>query len=403
MKIGVWLNEECKADVGGAFSYQDRLIKAIDSYKFSSEIEICFVTRNNKTRSYHHKVIQLQPQVVPSFKQKLQCRIPLLKRKYIDRVARRLGEEKKRQELMLLQQEKVAFLFYPTQAKYEIEGFPFVAMNWDVGHLSSFPFPEVVGNGDFIDRNHYYRNVLPQALLICCESDSGKQELVKYLCIDEKKIRVVPLFPGECVNVEVSKEEQKEVMEMYGLEKNRYFFYPAQFCAHKNHINLMRAFAQFGQKNHDYKLVLTGSDKGTMDYVKNESHSLGIDDKVVFTGFITVEQINALYKNATSLVMPSYIGPTNMPLLEAMELGCPVIATDFSGHREELGAAACYFNAISSKEICNAMENMISNRDEYLAYMEEVKKQSKFTLENAMLQLDKAFEEAVVIRSSWDY
>ncbi|MFC3559915.1 glycosyltransferase [Pedobacter jamesrossensis] len=57
---------------------------------------------------------------------------------------------------------------------------------------------------------------------------------------------------------------------------------------------------------------------------------LGIEQKVIFGGFVTNEELNVFYKNAISLVMPTFMGPTNMPLLEAQALGCPVICTDFS-------------------------------------------------------------------------
>lgn len=55
------------------------------------------------------------------------------------------------------------------------------------------------------------------------------------------------------------------------------------------------------------------------------------------------------------LVFPSLLGPTNMPPLEARVLGCPVLCSDFLGHREQLGDGALYFNPENEDEIVKSM------------------------------------------------
>jgi glycosyltransferase involved in cell wall biosynthesis len=47
-----------------------------------------------------------------------------------------------------------------------------------------------------------------------------------------------------------------------------------------------------------------------------------------------------LYRYALALVYPSYFGPENFPPLEAFAMGCPVIAADVEGARQQLGDAA---------------------------------------------------------------
>ena len=47
LKVGVWLNEEYSPQEGGGFAYYDKLIKAIDEYKFPEGIEIVFVSTAN--------------------------------------------------------------------------------------------------------------------------------------------------------------------------------------------------------------------------------------------------------------------------------------------------------------------------------------------------------------------
>ena len=58
---------------------------------------------------------------------------------------------------------------------------------------------------------------------------------------------------------------------------------------------------------------------------------------------LTEEEIASFYKHALALVMPSYLGPTNIPLIEAREFNCPVLCSDLDGHKEILGSEAIYF------------------------------------------------------------
>jgi len=56
--------------------------------------------------------------------------------------------------------------------------------------------------------------------------------------------------------------------------------------------------------------------------------------------------------------MPTFFGPTNIPPLEAMALGCPVAVSDIYAMREQLGDAALYFRPNSVRDIINIMERL---------------------------------------------
>ena len=212
---------------------------------------------------------------------------------------------------------------------------------------------------------------------------------------------IIPIFAGNCIEEQVSAERQAEILLQFGLVKNRYFFYPAQFWAHKNHANLIKAFAEFLKKHPEYKLVFTGSDKGNKVYVQSLVEQLELKDKVVFTGFVENAAINTFYTNATALCMASFFGPTNMPPLEAMHIGCPVICSDIAGHREQLGDAALYFDARDSKALTQCMEEVVANRDRYAAAIEKQKEKATFTIEEALRRINQYMVELIAIRSAW--
>ena len=60
--------------------------------------------------------------------------------------------------------------------------------------------------------------------------------------------------------------------------------------------------------------------------------------------------------------MPTLLGPTNMPLLEAACLDCPVICSDLEGHREMLGDYALYFNPYSPEDISFTLGSFLSTK-----------------------------------------
>ena len=80
-------------------------------------------------------------------------------------------------------------------------------------------------------------------------------------------------------------------------------------------------------------------------------------------GFVSDEQVMYLYQNAVALVMPTYFGPTNIPPLEAMALGCPVIASNKYAMPEQIGDAGLLFDPDSPEELATCVERVWNNEE----------------------------------------
>jgi glycosyltransferase involved in cell wall biosynthesis len=151
------------------------------------------------------------------------------------------------------------------------------------------------------------------------------------------------------------------VLEKYGLREG-YVFYPAQFWPHKNHVNLLEAIATINTQSTDpVQLVLTGADHGNESFLRARAQEMGVENDVQFLGFVESSEIAVLYRNAACLAFVSYFGPDNIPPLEAFQLGCPVIAADVPGAREQLGDAAVFVNPSSPPEIAGAIDTIRSD------------------------------------------
>ena len=359
MKVGVILNSRYAPSDGGAYSYYDRLIIGIDKYDFETNIEICFLNfTDTKIDNFKKPIINCSLAKLSNWNKQSRAlyKIFLLLNTYFKRfeIAKLLcfkiqGAIYQKADKLFLDN-KLDLIYFLTQ-DYVSFNYPYIITHWDLGHKSMFAFPEVALNGNFEFRDNYHRSVLQKAFAIFAESTAGKDELVYYERINPERIFLMPMFAGGVVSISITKTEESLILEKYGLKKGKFYFYPAQFWSHKNHINLLIAFKKVLQQFPDLILVLTGSDKGNLEYVLRKAKEFNIEASIVFAGFVDLSSLYTFYKNAIALVMPTFLGPTNMPLLEAYELGCKVICSNFAGHVELLKGYALYFEANDAEDI----------------------------------------------------
>lgn len=358
MKIGIILNNFYDKNVGGGYSYYDKIINDLLNTNFEDSIEVVFIimdksqlpSRTNILSLNKSKSINYYLNVILSkiFK------IVKLEKRFITNANKSLA--KQHEKIFIIN--KIDILYYPNPSN-NIYNYPYITTCWDLGHKNSYPFPEVSMNNTFEIRNEFCNNVYQKAFAIFCESLAGKEELVFYEKINPNRIFVLPMIPSGVVNIILNQEEQNRILEKYGLKKNKYFFYPAQFWSHKNHFNLINAFEIFLNNFPDFKLVLIGSDKGNMQYIIDLVNEKYMSKNIIFTGFVSDNYLYTFYMNSMALVYPSLIGPTNMPPLEARALGVKVICSNLPGHIEQLKNYPLYFDPTDFNDICMKMEQII--------------------------------------------
>jgi glycosyltransferase involved in cell wall biosynthesis len=220
---------------------------------------------------------------------------------------------------------------------------PYVATVWDVQHLTHPWFPEVSSRWRWEYRELFLQRHLRRATAVITGTEVGRKELTFFYRLPEDRIHILP-HPTPSFALNATSRNDRDIVERFGLP-DRFLLYPAQFWAHKNHVNLLLAMKRLEDDNHVVPdLALVGSDKGNRRFVEDEAKKLGLSHKVHFLGFVSTEDLMALYRSAEALIYPSFSGPENLPPLEAFALECPVLASDFPGAREQLGDAALLFD-----------------------------------------------------------
>jgi len=69
------------------------------------------------------------------------------------------------------------------------------------------------------------------------------------------------------------------------------------------------------------------------------------------------------YRRARALIMPTFFGPTNIPPLEAMALGCPAAVSRIYGMPEQLGHGALFFDPHALVEVVQIMRKLWNDDD----------------------------------------
>ena len=285
-------------------------------------------------------------------------------------------------------------------------GAPYVLNVWDLQHRVQPWFPEVSDKGQFRQREAFFAEGLQRAAFVITSSDETKAQVSQFYGVPSERVRVIH-FPTPQTAIDAASTEKPNVSEAdlrarYGLV-GPYLFYPAQFWPHKNHINLLRGLKILrDQLGFDCSMVFTGADHGNADFVRAEARALGLADKVRFVGFVSVDEVSALYRHAFALTYITFFGPDNLPPLEAFALGCPVVLSDIPGIEKLFEDAVVPVNHRDPAAIARGVKKLI---DEPAECARRVAKGKLIAVRNSMpnyvTQVHALFDEFESVRCCW--
>ena len=228
---------------------------------------------------------------------------------------------------------------------------PYIATLWDLQHRVQPWYPEVSADGEWRERERLYGEFLRRASGIIVGTSAGAREIKAAYGDLPGGTHVIPFPTPSFALFAGSRPRLRRPADLPA----RYLFYPAQFWPHKNHITAVRVLDALRSMRDAPDLVLVGADKGTRAHVMKEAEALGVARRVHMPGFVDREKLIGMYQHADALVYPSVFGPDNLPPLEAMALGCPVIAARVDGAEEQLGDAAMLVDPLNPRDYAEAV------------------------------------------------
>ena len=242
-------------------------------------------------------------------------------------------------------------------------GVPALNTVHDLMHLYERRFPEAGSPLEFAYRQRHYSAICRYSAGVLVDSECGKQQLTESYEIAPKKVHVLPFVTPHRTSADDQDARDAAGQTLLDSLPEKFFFYPAQFWRHKNHVAITRAMATLRERAPDMQVVFAGARKGGYAAVVREIHQDGLENRVLLPGFIPDEHIRLLYARARALIMPTFFGPTNIPPLEAFAAGCPVAVSNVYGMPEQVGDAALTFDPQDVAQLAEVMLELWTNDD----------------------------------------
>jgi glycosyltransferase involved in cell wall biosynthesis len=197
---------------------------------------------------------------------------------------------------------------------------------------------------------------------VITNSESTKRDVVKYLGIPQSKVSALLLAPTFRRDEIVPPDVVNRFRSKYKLH-NPYVLFVGSLEYRKNIESLISQFARVQQEYPDYRLVLAGSENAYQEKLKQKARKSNVLDKTIFTGYLNRKELLTAYRESSMVVMPSFDEGFGLPIVEAMEMGKPVVASRIPAHIESAGGAAAMFDTNAERQLGDEMLKIISDEE----------------------------------------
>lgn len=194
----------------------------------------------------------------------------------------------------------------------------------------------------------FLKKIINNSDLVIAVSNNTKKDLIREYKINENKVKVI--YNGFDKPEVLDKQESKKIVEdKFGI--NDYILMIGIHYAYKNLHSVIEAYDLIKDKI-DNPIVIVGNDNCKYgNELKRLVKSKGLEDKVIFLGYVSNEDKNRLYQGAKMFIYPSKYEGFGLPVLEAMANNTVVACSNTSSLPEVVGDAAIMFNPDSIEDI----------------------------------------------------
>jgi len=241
--------------------------------------------------------------------------------------------------------------------------------------------PGYSANLETLIYKYWLPRIVPTLDKVITISHHSKKDICEYLNMPESKISVTHLATDHRFRP-LPDEFIAPILAKHNLHQP-YILYVGSIEPRKNLIRLLEAYAELNKKLPHYRLVIVGArNYWKSSPVAETVEQLQIQDKVFFTGYISDEDLPAVYNGADLFCFPSLYEGFGLPVLEAMACGTPVVTSNTSSLPEVAGDAALLVDPYQVEEITTAMQTVLEDAALALELKEKgLKRAKQFTWE----------------------
>lgn len=245
--------------------------------------------------------------------------------------------------------------------KYVVTIHDLILHHFSTGRASTLPTP--IYHLKRLGYKFVMREGARKAEKIISVSSATKKEIEEHLNVSSKKISVI--YEG----VDAALKPVGDAL------KEKYFLYVGNTYPHKNLDILLFAFSSLSKT--DTKLYIVGRKDFFQERLKKKAAEYK-NPNVFFLEDVSDSRLAGLYQNALALVAPSLMEGFGLPLLEAMQEGCLVLASNIPAHKEICKDAAIYFDPRDREDLSQKMQDVSDNRLNRQGFVKKGENRAKY-------------------------
>lgn len=231
---------------------------------------------------------------------------------------------------------------------------------------------------------------------IIAVSETVKRDILHYFDLSSEKVEVIhhginPRF-RKVIDVMILSMVRKK----YKLPQE-FVLFVGNIEPKKNLVNLLAAWhlLKSMKKNNPYKLVIAGQKGWMYAEVFKKYRTLGLENDVIFTGYVDSVDLPSLYSLASLLVLVSIDEGFGLPVLEAMACGVPVLASNIESLREISDGNAKFTTPNAPGEIAQKLNELLNDHELRTRLSEKgLQWSKKFTWESAAQKTIEVYRSA---------
>lgn len=293
---------------------------------------------------------------------------------------------------LLLNKDKIDLFHTPGHYLPPLSRIPMILSIMDLGYLDS---PEQFRARDFWQLKLWTARSAKIAKYVIAISEATKTDILSRKLTNANKVGVTLLgYDNSVFHANIAEKSIRIVAKKYNFGKN-YVLFLGTLKPSKNIEGIIDSWSLVKNRDKDTKLVIGGKKGWLYESIFEKVKELGLEESVIFTGFLPEEDKAPLIAGAKMFLIPSFWEGFGLDVLSAMACGVPVISSDRGSLPEVGGAAAIYVDPKNPKDIARGIDCILTMSSENYSRLsrKSIRQAQKFSWEKTTRETLKIYNK----------
>lgn len=251
----------------------------------------------------------------------------------------------------------------------------------------------------FSPKKMFYRTKLADPITakradhIITVSENSKHDIVRFLKVPEKKLTVIYNGVDQNKFCKMNSEKVETILEKRGWPHDFLLYAGTVDHPGKNAMGVIKVFEKLKDEDkYSGSLILAGMPGSGYEIVEDYVKKSNWSQDIIFTGFVTDEDLIALYSKCKVFCFLSLYEGFGIPPLEALSCGANVVVSNSSSLPEVVGNVGITVDPLNLDAVADAVVESMQNSD--ISHDMEIKRHlKKYDWKNLSRDFEKVFED----------